>query len=281
VAVYDSQGRIFVKPGDMISKFHMSIYGNYGNSSTWPVFARPPRTSGGSLQIIADYNRINAGETLIYRPVWEKQNPQPGGGGPKPGGPGVGPAPKDPEGILREGKKAALLSCVGNSHGVGPGHSALVVDDYVYTFESVWGAWGVPGTSGWRMVKARVYFAENTHRPIVVQELSLVSTNETSILSYIYESDLDDEDYGSSGHCCYQASQAVASGIGSYPGFNSAIPPTVYAWANRTGCVGSCYTAYPALAADNPAFLAQMTLYYPKANQTWVYPAPAAGWPSA
>ena len=66
MAVYDSQGRIFVKPGDMISKFHMSIYGNYGNSSTWPVFARPPKTSGGALQIIADYNRINAGETLIY-----------------------------------------------------------------------------------------------------------------------------------------------------------------------------------------------------------------------
>ncbi|MBI4904205.1 MAG: hypothetical protein HY820_11250 [Acidobacteria bacterium] len=181
--------------------------------------------------------------------------------------------------FVRQGQRSAVLSCVGNVDGIGPGHTAIVVDDNVYTFEVVVGAWFVRAKSGWRMLKARTYFDENKSRPVVVQELNPSITKESDILAYIYGSDMKDEDYLSSGHCSYQASRAVSAGIGLDPGANCLLPNAYYRWLNMTGYVSSCYTAYPALKPDNAEFKRQMENDYPKANQTWIYPARAASWP--
>jgi hypothetical protein len=177
-----------------------------------------------------------------------------------------------------KGKRAALLTCVGNYKGIGPGHSAIVVDYYVYTFEKVVGAWRVPDVSGWRMVDAKTYFEANTNRPVVVQELSQGRTDATEILHYIYTSNLRDDDYLDAGLCCYQAAKAVGMGINRVC-LAAAVPMEVYGWLQRTGTVSDCYTAYPPREPDNPAFAIQMKVWYPAANKSWLYPAPASLWP--
>ena len=73
MAIYDDQGQIQVKAGDSISKYHMAIYGNFGNQDTWSVFGRPPLQAGGDARTIDNYNLIYTGETILYLPVWKKK----------------------------------------------------------------------------------------------------------------------------------------------------------------------------------------------------------------
>ncbi len=73
--IYDTEGKIKVKSGDSISKYHMAIFGNYGDKTTWTVFGRPPLKPGAKPRVIDDYNRIDTGETIVYIPAWRKQHP--------------------------------------------------------------------------------------------------------------------------------------------------------------------------------------------------------------
>jgi hypothetical protein len=38
-------------------------------------------------------------------------------------------------------RRTALITCVSNAGGLGPGHTCIVVDSFIYTFERVQGAW--------------------------------------------------------------------------------------------------------------------------------------------
>lgn len=147
-------------------------------------------------------------------------------------------------------RRAALLTCVTNVAGVGPGHSALALDGYVYTFERVSGAWLVPGGSAWLQIPVRDYLAANTHRPVIVQELDVARADATAMREYIVESDLADADYGSSGVCSQQAASALSAGLDLQVnpiGLNS--PYRIYRHLKHTGAVSRSYHTFPGRGA--------------------------------
>ena len=148
--------------------------------------------------------------------------------------------------ICKISRRAALLTCVTNSNGIGPGHSAVVVDDYVYTFEQVAGAWLVPGRSGWLQIKTVDYLNINTWRPIVVQELDPARTDATAIHTYITVSDSEDADYGWSGVCSHLAAEAISAGLDrriNPVGLNA--PAPVYTAVKNSGSVSASYYTFP------------------------------------
>lgn len=106
----------------------------------------------------------------------------------------------------------ALLTCVTNFGGVGPGHSCLSINGTVYTFENQGGI-GDGSVSGWRIVGHASYMRENTHRPVIVQTLK-GAVNASKTLQYIVRSIRRDDDYGGSGVCSSQAASAIEAGWG-------------------------------------------------------------------
>jgi hypothetical protein len=131
-----------------------------------------------------------------------------------------------------------IMTFVTNIDGAGPGHSAVAVDNTVYTFEDVGGGW-LQKNSGWKRLDYAGYLAANEHRPVLVQYL-----NETVIGRYVKEyvdkSSDDDDDYLSSGVCSQQVSRAVnyacpESVIFDPKGFDT--PFGVYHCARRLGLV--------------------------------------------
>ena len=150
--------------------------------------------------------------------------------------------------ICKISRRAALLTCVTNWNGIGPGHSAVVVDDHVYTFEQVGGAWLVPGQSGWRQIRTVDYLALklNTERPVVVQELDPARTDATAIHTCITVSDGRDADYGGSGVCSHLAARAISAGLGSNinpVGLNT--PAAIYTVVKNSGSVSASYYTFP------------------------------------
>jgi hypothetical protein len=142
--------------------------------------------------------------------------------------------------------RAALLTCVSNFAGVGPGHSAVVVDGYVYTFERVVGAWRVSNRSGWVQIRTKNYLDQNRHRPVVVQEFSPGKVRAGAIRAFIAQSDAADDDYLSSGVCSQLAAEAIGAGIlGTVDPNGPNIPYTIYRYVKRTGCVAKSYYTFP------------------------------------
>lgn len=75
MAIYDQQGRILVKSGDMISKYNQAIDGTWGTEKDWAAnFGRPVdnKTAPPKYKAITNYNLIDVGETILYLPVWTK-----------------------------------------------------------------------------------------------------------------------------------------------------------------------------------------------------------------
>lgn len=144
-------------------------------------------------------------------------------------------------------RRAALLTCVSNGANIGgPGHSAVILDDYVYTFEASLGGWLSVTESGWFQVRTADYLKANTWRPIVIQELSETQVNATAIRGYISRSDDNDEDFISSGVCSQQAAKALSAGIGAAVdpwGMN--IPYLVYRYIKNSGLVVNAYYTFP------------------------------------
>jgi len=131
--------------------------------------------------------------------------------------------------------KVRLLTLVTNYQGMGPGHSAVAVNDLVYTFED---ALNVIGSgSAWRRIYYRTYLKQNAHRPILVQ--ALFRANPDKVESYIDSSRTRDDDYLSAGVCSQQVAQAVNAGLPHITfdprGFDT--PLGVYRCARRLGLV--------------------------------------------
>lgn len=105
-----------------------------------------------------------------------------------------------------------ILTLVTNGRGgTGPGHSAVAVNDKVYSFEEFLGANTSTKTSGWKIFGFAPYLKKNGHRPALVQWLTQVQ--EKRVLAYINESIRDDDDYGTSGVCSQQVSMAIDYGL--------------------------------------------------------------------
>jgi hypothetical protein len=168
-------------------------------------------------------------------------------------------------------RRAALLTCVTNGGGIGPGHSAVVVDGFVYTFERFLAGWVTTTASGWLQVRTRDYLDQNRHRPVIVQELAPTKTNATAILKYIASTDAADADYLSSGLCSHLAARSLSAGlpIKVNPwGWN--FPFQVYHFLKHTRLVSDSYCAFPdgIFYGDfNGRNLQLYNLYYPESQR--------------
>ncbi|MEK7724423.1 MAG: hypothetical protein AAB336_08765 [Acidobacteriota bacterium] len=132
-----------------------------------------------------------------------------------------------------------ILTFVTNFDGAGPGHSAVAVDNTVYTFEDVANGWLQRG-SGWKTLDYNTYLQANTHRPVLAQ--TITQSTSQLITDYVNKSIKNDDDYIGSGVCSTQVSKAVnyslPKGIDFDPkGFDT--PFGVYWCARRLGIVSS------------------------------------------
>jgi hypothetical protein len=241
---------IRVRPGDWLSKYSKAIYGDFVHIGGFK------RKTGNQYTAIANVNVIHVGETL-YHPgplPGEPATPPAPGVSPAPGAPPAPPTPvpKPPDDkvaqVCKPYKRAALLTCVTNALGVGPGHSAIILDDEVFTFERVIGASMVSDSSGWLRIKTVDYLKKNTFRPVVIQELEAGKTNASLIYEYIAMSDMNDEDYLSSGVCSHAAINALSAGLPTAIdpwGVNT--PHAIYVAVKNSGYVSSSYYTFPNL----------------------------------
>ena len=133
--------------------------------------------------------------------------------------------------------RVAILTCVGNdSDGTGPGHTSLVVGSKTYSFEAIL------ATTAWKTFRTTSYVADNTHRPLVIQEISANLINSRNVLAYIMATSIAGLDYGSAGVCSQQASLALSMGISG--GFNPSgfdTPWRVYNHCANRGLASSTY----------------------------------------
>jgi hypothetical protein len=124
----------------------------------------------------------------------------------------------------------AILTCVTNGGGYGPGHTALVMDGTVYSFEP-----NAQNVSGWYITAAGPYIAHNSSRPVILQYLS--GFNQEPILARI-RWELDKPAWwGTTGGVCSQAAAYVLN-RGAPSGFDPDgydTPYRVYwhAWAKH------------------------------------------------
>lgn len=111
--------------------------------------------------------------------------------------------------------KMALLTCVGNpGWPAGPGHSALIGDRCVYTFERT-GISAIGSNSGWKVLTTPSYLGlpENEARPIIIQELDSTKVNFSKVVEYVDGSTRADDDFFSSGWCSLQTALALKVGV--------------------------------------------------------------------
>ena len=244
---------IVVRPGDWLSKYSKAIYGNFDHVNDFN------RKVGNQYKAIENVNLIHVGETLYHPgplPGEPATSPVPGAPVPVAPSPGAPQPPKAPddkiEHVCKPYKRAALLTCVTNGLGIGPGHSAVILDDEVFTFERVGGAWKVSDSSGWLKIKTKDYLQKNTHRPVVIQEFGSGKMNASLVYEYIAMSDLNDEDYVSSGVCSHLAAGALSAGLPKPIdpwGLNT--PYAIYVATKNSGYVSSSYYTFPNLDTWN------------------------------
>ena len=138
-------------------------------------------------------------------------------------------------------KKVTILTCVTNGAGCGPGHTAIVLDDTVYSFENVgdWFSKGGNNASGWVTAKMADYLKKNEARPVLLQELS-EKVRPQPVEDYIKKSIASDDDYLSSGVCSSLVASAVNAGFtAGFNPFGVDTPRNVYHLAKQKGIVAS------------------------------------------
>jgi len=163
---------------------------------------------------------------------------------------------------------AALITCVSNAGGLGPGHTCVVIDKFVYTFERFLAGWVNMQSSGWVKIKTADYLKQNVHRPVIIQELSN-SVNASSIYEYISMSDLNDADYLSSGVCSQQAIKAISAGLKTPISHSIVnIPSAVYSVVKKSGYVKNTSYVFPDEGTGVRPALAALNMWgsFPGAN---------------
>lgn len=136
-----------------------------------------------------------------------------------------------------------LITCVTNAGGVGPGHSAIAINGTVYSFEQA-GDIG-SGSSGWLVVSLNRYLSMNTHRPVILQELT-DQVSEGKALKYITQSISEDDDYLGSGVCSSQAASAIdAAYSGDFNTWGVDKPYEIYQLAKELGIVANERMTWP------------------------------------
>jgi hypothetical protein len=137
--------------------------------------------------------------------------------------------------------EVAILTLVSNAAGYGPGHSAIVVQGTVYSFEQIKGPFG----DSWLVMPVKEYLAINEHRPVLVQELS-EKVSAPDVVRYIENSANADDDYATSGVCSSQVGSAIEEGWGQP--FNPSGPDTpasIFEMAKNKGIVSRTYSYWP------------------------------------
>jgi hypothetical protein len=170
---------------------------------------------------------------------------------------------------LNDDAKIAILTCITNGVVINsPGHSALIADDKVYTFENLMGG-ALSSNSGWSIVKTTDYLKlpGNVIRPIVIQELDMQKVNAGKALAYIEASIANDEDYLGSGVCSTQAASALSAGVaGGFDPWGVDTPHSVYALAKERMLVSRAYYIWDsskAPAAKVPGLIEKLANEYP------------------
>lgn len=107
-----------------------------------------------------------------------------------------------------------ILTCVTNAGGRGPGHSALWVDNTVYSFEDMF------STNGWLVQAASTYLnnSQNKNRPVIAQTLNSKVNAQKVLDSLRAEANEWFEMYSGSNVCSQRASANLA--VGASKGFN-------------------------------------------------------------
>ncbi|MCA9756682.1 MAG: hypothetical protein KDA27_12835 [Candidatus Eisenbacteria bacterium] len=142
-------------------------------------------------------------------------------------------------------KRVAILTMVGNTrYGRGPGHTAIAIDDKVYSFGDISICLGNDGvySSGWIEMGVRDYIAQNSWRPVVVQELSASKVDARDVFRHIQRcADREDEHLGS-GDGSSRAALAVEAGMAA-PFDRAGIdtPYKLYQLAKYRGIVSQAY----------------------------------------
>lgn len=121
------------------------------------------------------------------------------------------PSPPPIRSTPNAARRAALLTCVSNNGQYGPGHSAVIVDNFAHNFQGVLGRVRT-SLSAWVSFANPKYLRQNVHRPVVIQELTPGIVNATAIANYIHASMARDDDYIGSGVCSQQAILAISAG---------------------------------------------------------------------
>ncbi|MCC6539746.1 MAG: hypothetical protein IT162_19515 [Bryobacterales bacterium] len=140
--IYNGEGQILVKAGDSISKYHMSIFGSYGDKKSWEkAFGRPPLKGATKARGIEDFNRIDTGETILYLPVWNKKH-----------GPGI-VIPVPASGPLTQEELDMLISRL----NFEVGFSANIAEKYAYRLAKM-KLGGEDAVTGIELVEAAVKY---------------------------------------------------------------------------------------------------------------------------
>ena len=135
--------------------------------------------------------------------------------------------------------KLTILTCVTNGAGCGPGHTAIVIDDLVYSFENAgdWFSKGGNNASGWITAKLADYLKKNEKRPVLLQELN-EKVRPGPVEAYIKKSIAEDDDYLSSGVCSSLVASAINAGYSAgFNPFGVDTPWKVYHHAKQKGIV--------------------------------------------
>ena len=147
-------------------------------------------------------------------------------------------------------RRVAILTLVGNTEsGAGPGPTAIVVDNMVYSFENAGDWFSHPSRerSGWKSFTTRSYLAANSFRPVIVQELNPSTVNANAVMRYIRGSIAADDDYMGSGVCSSQVSNAVdAATRRTFNPRGVDTPYKVFQLARSQGLASATYLIWPA-----------------------------------
>jgi hypothetical protein len=115
-----------------------------------------------------------------------------------------------------------IVTCVTNAGGVGPGHTALWVDNQIYSFELMGHA------NGWLVQNASTYLNNegNSNRPVIAQTLNGNVNAQTVLNSLRAEAAEWFEQYSATNVCSMRASANLDTGASN--GFNPSGVDTPY-----------------------------------------------------